>query len=205
MATVDPLTVLYTMGGPWVAFPTYLTGQLGYVMDPKMLADPTNAPRHPIGTGPFILKEWVPNNHLIVTKNPNYWQQGLPYLDEIELRPILETQSRENSLKAGTIDAMHSSDVQTIKDLKGNKSISQITDQNVKGEAEEHFIMLNTAKAPLDDVNLRTALAYATDRKKRIDTIDFGISPDSTGPFGNVGSAYHSDTGYPSYDLNKAK
>ena len=205
VAASDPLTVVYTMGGPWVAFPTYLTGQLGYVMDPKMLADPTNAPRHPIGTGPFILKEWVPNNHLIVTKNPNYWQQGLPYLDEVELRPILETQSRENSLKAGTIDAMHSSDVQTIKDLKGNKSISQITDQNVKGEAEEHFIMLNTAKAPLDDVNLRTALAYATDRKKRIDTIDFGISPDSTGPFGNAGSAYHSDTGYPSYDLNKAK
>src|SRR5207237_1417142 len=81
------------------------------------------------------------------TKNPNYWQQGLPYLDEVELRPILETQSRENSLKAGTIDAMHSSDVQTVKDLKGNKSIAQITDQNVKGEGEEHFIMLNTAKA----------------------------------------------------------
>ncbi len=61
--------------------------------------------------------------------------------------------------------------------------------------------MLNTAKAPLDDVRVRQALAYATDRKRRIDTIDFGISPDSTGPFGNVGSAFDGDTGYPSFDL----
>src|SRR5581483_4860629 len=205
VSKVDDLTVQFTMGGPWVAFPTYLTGQIGYVFSPKMLADPKNSPRNPIGTGPFTLKEWVPNNHLIVTKNPTYWQQGLPYLDSVELRPILETQSRENSLKAGTIDAMHSSDVQTIKDLKDNKSISQITDTNVQGEQEEHFIMLNTAKPPLDDVNLRLALAYATDRKKRIDTIDFGIPPDSTGPFGNVGSPFHSDTGYPSFDLTKAK
>ncbi|MBV9663660.1 MAG: hypothetical protein JOZ37_06815 [Actinobacteria bacterium] len=202
---VDDLTVEYDMGGPWVAFPTYLTGQVGYVFNPKMLADLKSSPRNPIGTGPFILKEWVPNNHLIVTKNPNYWQQGLPYLDSVELRPILETQSRENSLKAGTIDIMHSSDVQTIKDLKDDKNVTSITDTNVQGEAEEHFIMLNTAKPPLDDVNLRMALAYATDRKKRIDTIDFGISPDSTGPFGNVGSPYHSDTGYPSFDLTKAK
>ena len=202
---VDDLTAKFTMVGPWVPFPTYLTGQLGFVFSHKMLEDPKNSPRNPIGTGPFVLKEWVPGNHMIATKNPNYWQKGLPYLDSVELRPIVETQSRESSLKAGTIDLMHSSDVQTIKDLKGNGSISSITDEKTGGEQEEHFIMLNTAKAPLDDVRIRKALAYATDRKRRIDTIDFGISPDSTGPFGNVGSAFHSSTSYPSFNLAEAK
>jgi ABC-type transport system substrate-binding protein len=202
---VDDLTAKFTMVGPWVPFPTYLTGQLGFVFSHKMLEDPKNAPRNPIGTGPFVLKEWVPGNHMIATKNPNYWQKGLPYLDSVELRPIVETQSRESSLKAGTIDLMHSSDVQTIKDLKGNGSIASITDEKTGGEQEEHFIMLNTAKAPLDDVRIRKALAYATDRKRRIDTIDFGISPDSTGPFGNVGSAFHDNTSYPSFNLAEAK
>ncbi|HVV38433.1 MAG TPA: ABC transporter substrate-binding protein [Acidimicrobiales bacterium] len=202
---VDDLTAQFTMAGPWVPFPSYLTGQLGFVFSHKMLDDPKNAPRNPIGTGPFILKEWVPGNHMIATKNPNYWQKGLPYLDSVELRPIVETQSRESSLKAGTIDLMHSSDVQTIKDLKGNGSIASITDEKVAGEGEEHFIMLNTAKAPLDDVRVRQALAYATDRKRVNDTIDFGLTPDSTGPFGNVGSAFHGDTGYPSFSLQKAK
>jgi ABC-type transport system substrate-binding protein len=202
---VDNLTALFTMAGPWVPFPAYLTGQLGFVFSHKMLADPKSAPRTPIGTGPFVLKEWVPGNHMIATKNPNYWQAGLPYLDSVELRPIIETQSRESSLKAGTIDLLHSSDVQTIKDLKNNSSIASITDEKAGGEQEEHFIMLNTAKAPLDDLRIRQALAYATDRKRRIDTIDFGISPDSTGPFGNTGSAFHGDTGYPSFNLQKAK
>ncbi|MEY2399428.1 MAG: peptide/nickel transport system substrate-binding protein [Actinomycetota bacterium] len=202
---VDDLTAQFTMAGPWVPFPTYLTGQLGFVFSHKMLDDPKAAPRNPIGTGPFVLKDWVPGNHMIATKNPNYWQKGLPYLDSVELRPIVETQSRESSLRAGTIDLMHSSDVQTIKDLKNSGSIASITDEKVQGEQEEHFIMLNTAKAPLDDVRIRKALAYATDRKRRIDTIDFGISPDSTGPFGNVGSDFHSDTTYPSFDLAKAK
>jgi len=202
---VDDLTAKFTMAGPWVPFPLYLTGQLGFVFSHKMLADPKNAPRNPIGTGPFVLKEWILGNHMIATKNPNYWQAGLPYLDSVELRPIIETQSRESSLKAGDIDLMHSSDVQTIKDLKDNKSIASITDEKVAGEQEEHFIMLNTAKPPLDDVRVRQALAYATDRKRRIDTIDFGISPDSTGPFGNTGSLFHGDTGYPSFNLQKAK
>jgi ABC-type transport system substrate-binding protein len=65
--------------------------------------------------------------------------------------------------------------------------------------------MLNTGKPPLDDVTLRQALAYATDRTKYVNVINFGLTPDSTGPFGNTGSHYHAPTGYPSYDLSKAK
>jgi peptide/nickel transport system substrate-binding protein len=201
---VDDLTAAVHMNEPWVAFPDYLVGQTGVVFDPKMLNDP-NRSQHPIGTGPFILKEWVPGNHFLATKNPNYWQKGLPYLDSIEYRPILETQSRENSLLSGTIDLFHSSDPQTILDLKGKSSVKYITDLGVPAETEEDLIMLNTGKPPLDDVTLRTAIAYATDRTKFNNVQNFGLVPDSTGPFGNTGSHFHGDTGYPSFDLNKAK
>jgi ABC-type transport system substrate-binding protein len=202
---VDDLTADVHMNEPWVAFPLYLTGQVGVVFDPKMLSDP-NRSQHPIGTGPFTLKEWVPGNHFLAVKNPNYWQKGLPYLDSVEFRPIIETTSRENSLLSGTIDVFHSSDPQTIVDLKGNTKVRTITDAGVAGEQEEHFIMLNTGKPPLDDPTLRQALAYATDRKKVVNVVDFGVLPDSNGPFGNTGSHYHAaDTGYPNYDLTKAK
>jgi len=206
---VDPsdasgMTALVTCTTPWVPFPIYLTGQAGVVFDPKMLTDPNSA-QHPIGTGPFILKEWVPGNHFIATKNPNYWQKGLPYLDSVEFRPILETTSRDNSVASGTIDIMHSSDPQTRQDLKGNKGVQIITDAAAKGEVEEEFVMLNTGKPPLDDVTIRQALAYATDRNRYNQIINYGLVPDSTGPFGNPGSPFHADTGYPSYDLTKAK
>ena len=201
---VDDLTLTVSCITPWVPFPVYLTGQAGVVFDPKMLTDPQSAQK-PIGSGPFVLQTWVPGNHFIATRNPSYWQKGLPYLDSIEYRPILEVQSRDNSLTSGTIDLMHSSDVQTSQDLKGNSKVTLITDANAKGETEEHFIMLNTGKPPLDDVTLRQALAYATDRRRIVNTIDFGVEPDSTGPFGNPGSTFHADAGYPGYDLQKAK
>ncbi len=39
-----------------------------------------------IGTGPFLLKEWVPGSHLLFERNPNYWDEGKPYLDRIVMR-----------------------------------------------------------------------------------------------------------------------
>ncbi|HZQ28222.1 MAG TPA: ABC transporter substrate-binding protein [Acidimicrobiales bacterium] len=200
---VDDLTVNVTMKEPWVAFPTYLTGQIGYVASPKTLADP-NGSRNPIGTGPFKFKEWVPGNHFVAVKNPNYWQKGLPYLDEVEYRPIVEVQSRASSLKAGTVDLIHTTDPDTIVDLRKAKGVSVIDDLKSPGEHEEGFFMLNTLKPPLDDVRVRRALAAATDRRKIVNTVYAGLPPDSTGPF-DANSPYHADTGYPDYDLAKAK
>lgn len=200
---VDDLTVAVRMKEPWVAFPAYLTGQIGYVASPKTLSDP-NGSRNPIGTGPFKFKEWVPGNHFTAVKNPNYWQKGLPYLDEVEYRPIVEVTSRASSLKAGTIDMLHTTDPDTIVDFRGDKNIKLIDDSKAEGEHEESFFMLNTAKAPLDDVRVRKALALATDRKKVIDTVYAGILAPANGPF-DQNSPYHAETGYPEFNLDEAK
>ena len=200
---VDDLTVAVATKEPWVAFPTYLSGQIGYVASPKTLADP-NGSRNPIGTGPFKFKEWVPGNHFTAVKNPNYWQKGLPYLDEVEFRPIVEVTSRASSLKAGTIDLMHTTDPDTIVDFRKDKNIKLTDDSKSAGEHEEAFFMLNTAKPPLDDVRVRRALALATDRQKVIDTVYAGILAPANGPF-DKNSPYHAETGYPEFNLAEAK
>lgn len=200
---VDDLTVAVRMKEPWVAFPAYLAGQIGYVVSPKTLADP-NGSRNPIGTGPFKFKEWVPGNHFTAVKNPNYWQKGLPYLDEVEYRPIVEVTSRASSLKAGTIDMMHTTDPDTIVDFRKDSKIKLTDDSKATGEHEESFFMLNTAKPPLDDVRVRRALALATDRQKIIDTVYAGILTPANGPF-DKNSPYYSDTGYPDFNLAEAK
>lgn len=200
---VDDLTVAVKMKEPWVAFPAYLTGQIGYVASPKTLTDP-NGSRNPVGTGPFKFKEWVPGNHFTAVKNPNYWQKGLPYLDEVEYRPIVEVTSRASSLKAGTIDMLHTTDPDTIVDFRKDKSVKLIDDATSEGEHEESFFMLNTAKPPLDDVRVRKALALATDRKKVIDTVYAGILSPANGPF-DQNSPYADDTGYPDHDVDEVK
>ncbi len=201
---VDPMTVMITCKSPWVPFPQYLTGQLGHMASLKQLAD-TSGKASPIGTGPFIFKEWLPGDHFTATRNPNYWRSGLPYLDSITYKPIPNPQSRENSLKAGSIDVMHSSDTQNVADLKDNGSFNQVNDMSsILGEPDQSFVMLNTAVPPLDDLRVRQALAYALDRQKAINTIYNGLLTPSSGPF-TKGSPYFGPTGYPDYDQAKAK
>lgn len=201
---VDTLTVLFKTRNPWVPFPYYLTGQLGHVAALAQLAD-TSGKATPIGTGPFKFKEWVPSDHFTAVRNPDYWQKGLPYLDSITYKPIVDPQSRGNSLKAGNIDIMHSSDTQNVADFYKNSSYSQINDMdNTIGEPDLNFVMLNTAVPPLNDLRVRQALAYAIDRQKVIDTVYNGLTKPADGPF-FPGSPFYVKSDYPGFDLNKAK
>jgi ABC-type transport system substrate-binding protein len=201
---VDQLTVLVTMRTPWVPFPIYLTGQLGYMAGLKQLAD-TSGRAQPIGTGPFMFKEWVPGDHFTSVRNPGYWRSGLPYLDSITYRPIVDNQSREDSLRAGNVDLMHSNDTQSVANLLHDTGFNQVNDLNAPlGEPEQRCVMLNTAVPPLDDIRVRRALAYATDRQRAIDTLYNGLIKPADGPF-MPGSPYYAPTGYPGYDPAKAK
>ena len=201
----DAATVVVTMNHPWVAFPYYLTAQVGVVMAPAMLSASDHGNRNPIGTGPFRFSDWVPNDHLRVTRNPNYWRSGLPHLDTVVFHPIPDHQSRENSLRAGTVDIIHTTDTQTAVNLMHDASFQYINDVNNNAtEHEQSFYVVNCEQPPLDDVRVRTALAHAIDRKRIIDTLLNGLPPDSTGPY-SKGSPYFVETGYPSYDPVKAK
>jgi peptide/nickel transport system substrate-binding protein len=65
------------------------------------------AATHPVGTGPFMLKNFESNNLLTLVKNPNYWDKGLPYLDGIEMRMIIDPMSQVVAFKAGEIQAIY--------------------------------------------------------------------------------------------------
>ncbi|MFD2355272.1 ABC transporter substrate-binding protein [Nonomuraea ferruginea] len=96
----DPMTVTVKLKQPWVAFPYYLAAQVGMIVPPSSLADPQAASLKPVGTGPFVFKEYVPDSRMVVTKNPRYWRSGLPYLDEIEFRVLPDSQTRAQTLEA---------------------------------------------------------------------------------------------------------
>lgn len=198
VSMTSPMTVTVTTNGPWVAFDLYLTSSLGTVLEPNSLKT-HSANLHPIGTGPFVFKEWVPGDHLTVLRNANYWRSGLPYLDSVTFRPIIEPESRSNSLKAGQIDMFHSSDPINIHDFQGNSSFITTTDLNDRvpgGEPDQIFLMLNTAVAPLDDQRIRDAMAYAIDTAGIRKTIGFNIDPATTSPF-DPGTDLYVPTGYP--------
>jgi len=198
VSMTGPMTVTVTTNGPWVSFDLYLTSSLGTMLEPNSLKT-HSANLKPIGTGPFVFKEWVPGDHLTVTRNTKYWRPSLPYLDSITFRPIIEPESRSNSLKAGQIDIFHSSDPINIHDFQGNPRFVTTTDLQARvpgGEPDQIFLMLNTAIAPLDDQRIRDAMAYAIDAAGIRKTIGFDIQPASSGPF-DPGTDLYVPSGYP--------
>ena len=202
-----PLAVAITFSKPWVPFPYYLAGgiggQIAYPVAPSMLANP-NGTSQPVGTGPFVFKQWIPNDHFTATANPHYWRPGLPYLSQITFKPIPDESARAEALKSGTIDLMITDTPQVITQFRGNKSYSYVDDSGkVAGQPDMNCVQLNTLKAPFNNANVRRAAAMAINRKQYAKVIDDNVLPVSTGLF-TPGSPYFSTTGYPAYNPSEA-
>ena len=203
-----PLSVTLTFNTPWAPFPLYLAGGIGgqnaYLMAQSMLANP-NGTTNPVGTGPFVFKEWVPNSHFTATANPHYWRPGLPYLDEITYKPIPDEAARAEALQSGTIDIMVTDVAQTIIEFRGNKDYSYIDDStHLVGEPDMDSVMLNCNAAPFDNPKVRLAAAMALNPKQYAQVIDKDVCPVSTGLF-TPGSPYYSKTSYPKYNPTEAR
>ncbi len=164
-----PLSVTVSMIDPDASLVAALTTQVGYVVAPAQLdaAPPANT-RSPIGSGPFVQKEWVPDNHWTGTRNANYWRSDtagnkLPYLDSVEFRPITDPQSRVNSLLAGDVNMLHTTDFPAMAKLTTEAKSGALQVVFDSTENEESFVMFNTSKAPVDDVRVREGLKLCTD------------------------------------------
>jgi len=204
------MSVALKMGQPWVAFDAYLSGgtggaaQMGFIPAPSMQTS-ADGIHHPVGTGPFVFSHWETNVSFVVTRNPHYWRSGLPYLDGITFKPIPDDTARLQTLQAGGLDLMHTADYGTIHTLLGQNGLSVFSNVHGDvGEPSQNFLMLNTQVAPLDDLRVRQAMAYATDQAKLIQLTEFGLVPPTTGPFA-PGDPWYAPTGYPSYDPAKAR
>jgi peptide/nickel transport system substrate-binding protein len=199
-AISGPLSVQINMKTPWAPFPYYLAqAQTGYVAAPSMLNNP-NGTSHPIGTGPFVFQDWVPNSHMTATRNPHYWRKGYPYLDSITFKPVIDPNARAEALESGEIDMMHTNSPDSLLQFRGNKKWSYYDNSGqVLGQPTVQCVMMNTSKAPLNNHTVRVALAKCVNRAQYVKVIDKGVDAPMPGLF-LPGSEYYTKTSYPAYD-----
>ena len=207
----DPSTVTVTLNQPWVDFDGYLfsSGRLG-IMAQSQLDDAQSCADNLVGTGPFRFVDWVPNQVFRAEKNPDYWATDaegnqLPYLDEIELRPIVEGTQRVNALQSGEINALHASappDIATLRDLTESGEVASLESIEF---GEVAYVMLNSSEPPFDNIKARQALAYAFNFEDFNAIVGEGILTQATGPFapGNIGNL--DDAGMPEHDPDEAQ
>jgi peptide/nickel transport system substrate-binding protein len=190
--------VRIVMSEPWSAFPALLAGfQVGFVAHPDFV---DGTVEEPIGTGPFEFDEWIAGDHLTVTRNATYWRAGLPYLDEVEFRLLIDPMTRLSSVESGDLDLMGTNAVSQVVDLRTDprfaESMRFIEDS---GGGDEILILLNTQSGPAADLEVRRALALATDRRALIDGLYGGYYEPADSPFRDD-SPWATDPGWPEPD-----
>jgi len=206
----DPLVAIVATVDPWASFPAQMTAQPGYVVAPAQLdAGAPASSNQPIGSGPFIQKEWIPDNHWMGTRNPNYWRSDekgnkLPYLDSVEFRPIVDSSTRASALLSGDITMMQTSSWIDINKLRSEASAGTIQLVADHGETEENFVLLNTTKAPADDVRVRLGLAWCTDRDQYLTANEEPLDRAADSQFA-PDSPYYVKTDFPNNDVAKGK
>jgi peptide/nickel transport system substrate-binding protein len=204
-SVTGPLSVRFDLTQPWVSFPYSIAdSQLAFMAAPSML-NSANGTNHPVGTGPFIFGEWSPNSHYTSHRNPHYWRHGLPYLDTITFKPVIDPNARSEALQSGTIDIMVTNTPQNQVEYRGNKSWAYVDDTGtLVGEPDLNMIQLNCSKPPFNDPTLRHAMARATNTKEFARVIGLNIGAPVNGIF-VPGSPYYSQSGYPSYNPSMAR
>ncbi len=157
---VDPLTLTVTLAQPNTRFDQIVSAQLGYIVSPTAYrADPQGFARKPVGAGPFTLKEWVQGDHQTYVRNPGYWQQGKPKLDQLTIRIVGDQTQAFNAVSTGGLDL-----VVTVDDVGGGKAASGGFDVQTAVVNGGTGVQFNSSKAPFDDPRARQALSLAISR-----------------------------------------
>jgi peptide/nickel transport system substrate-binding protein len=187
------------------------TGPVGIVSPAGVAALGDRFARTPVGSGPFIITEWIDKDSVVMVKNPDYaWapeavgHQGPAHLDRLVFRFIPENQVRFGTLETGETNIIEDVPALFVRFLDANPSL-ELVSVPYPGSARQ--FMINTQTFPTDDVAVRRAILLATNVEGIIASLYAGVPPIGNGPmtastYGAVVGIYR-DT-YP-YDPEAAK
>jgi peptide/nickel transport system substrate-binding protein len=165
--------------------------------------------KNQVGTGPFIFKEYVPNDHLTLVRNPDYnWppayakHKGPAYLEEVTFKFLPDATTRVPALEAGDVDVARELLPQQAPRLSQNPAFTVLV-TTMPGQTLQFF--MNTQRDPTNDLRVRQALLYAHDPVVIANTIFRGYFPPAFGPLAPNTPGYDPalEKMYP-YDLAKA-
>jgi len=198
---VDDYTVVINTGRQFAPLLNHLTSPVAGIISPAALDRfREQIDRNPVGSGPFLLKEWIPNQRVVLVRNPGYWGRA-PYLDEVVFRPIGEESTRYLAFRGGEVDVLSDPPPHLLAQLRRDPTVEVLL-----SPATRDFRIGFTVTHPvLQDVRVRRAIALAIDRASLVKFVAEGLAREAecgiippelmrTNPCVNV-----------EYDLNKAR
>ncbi|MFN8224820.1 MAG: ABC transporter substrate-binding protein [Gaiellales bacterium] len=200
---VDDKTVAVNLKHPVGALLENLSVFPASIVSKKLVeAEGNDHWKNPVGTGPFKLKEWVPGSFIELEKNENYWEDGKPYLDGVRFDFIADDNARVLKMQDGEADLLEGVPFTQIKELTDAGDFEVRVDDIVRWEG----VFLNHKRKPFDDVRVRQALNYATDKEAIRTAVYGGVGKvaNSMIPEGKYTAGPDEVAPY-EYDVDKAK
>ncbi|GAB6876215.1 peptide-binding protein [Thermaerobacter litoralis] len=207
VVAVDPHTVEFHLKEPFASLPSYLTYYSGIlpkhvfegVKDPWSLNDFNK--KNPIGTGPFMVAEYVSGSHVRLVPNPNYWGEK-PKVKDVVIRIVPDVNAQIAQLLAGEVDMLSIDDPTLLDKLQNNPNLElERVLTNVY-----YFVALNQDDPRFQDKRVRQALSYAIDKEAMIQNLLKGYGQVATGPIPPLQAEYYNgDVARYPYDPEKAK
>jgi peptide/nickel transport system substrate-binding protein len=197
MTVVDPLTLRMTLSTPNGQFPRILGSTMAWIGSPtaiqKQGADDFAV--HPVGAGPFLLKDYVRGDHTTLVRNPNYWAAPLPYLDQVNVRIIPDDSQRLNSLYTNEIQMGRVSKPQDCADAKSKKFGCSVAILNGGND-----LIFNNSRAPFNNKAFRQAVGEAIDTQAYSTVVQGGFGLPVSSMFQPTSPFYEPDVVVSHYD-----
>jgi len=165
---VDERTIKFNMTGPDPSVEGYLAWARYSSIIPKDAYERWNLLTEGVGTGPFKLIQYVPNDRVEYERNPDFWKEGLPYLDKITLKVLPDESGRVAALRSGEIHGCSIS-ADTARTLANDPDIV-ILKGLFSAPRVLQFTILGDDK-PWNDVRVRQAISKAINRQQIIDNV----------------------------------
>jgi peptide/nickel transport system substrate-binding protein len=199
---VDDLTVEFKLKQPYAPFVSNLAYPVALIVSPTAVQKyGKDFGLHPVGTGAYSFKEWVPNSRVILTKNPDYWD-GTPSLDAVVFRPITDANTRVAEMLSGGIDLMVEVPPDSLSQFRDNPAFK------IYEQVGPHvwFLILNMKEGPFMKKKIRQAVNYAISKNALVDDVLKGTATVANGPTPPALAWAYNDKlkPYP-YDPEKAK
>jgi peptide/nickel transport system substrate-binding protein len=170
----------------------------------KDTMDGPNATTKAVGTGAFKFVEWVPGDHITLTRNENYWESGHPYLDGIQISIYRDAQAMVAAMESGSLDV---ADLIPIPDADRLKNDPRFKMYQTHDIGQFFYAIVNSGLEPTNNKLLRQAINYAIDRKRFTDTVMKGFTGEQRAlPWAKSSPAFDAEknTAY-AFDLDRAR
>lgn len=208
--TPDPHTAVIRLSRPHPALLLALSPALAPIIPKHIFGDGQDVKAHPanampVGSGPFMVTEFTPGEAIILKKNPNFFIEGRPKLDEIIVRIVQDP--------SAMVIAMENGDAEMYPFLVGSQDIRRlekvdgltITNEGYAGIGPINWLAFNTASPKLSDVRVRQAIAYAIDRDFITKALHRGVSSAQRSPIIESSPFFDASVEPFNVDLDKAK